>query len=123
MVIFNNNLDPINSRNLNWSTITCKFGFYVQGVFLGSTDPNFINCVARGNLNRIMASGDDDKFINIYNYPCISDNASALSHWYINYYFSGHSDEVSKIVFNSNDTKLISIAREDKSVIIWSIKY
>lgn len=66
--------------DVTWNTITCKFGYYVQGVFLGNTDPNYINCVAKSNDNTLMISGDDDRLINIYNFPVISEHSKCKSY-------------------------------------------
>jgi hypothetical protein len=62
------------TRSLKWNNHTCKFGYCVQGIFKGCTDPNYINSVSISNSKTIIASGDDDNFLNIYNYPCIRDN-------------------------------------------------
>ncbi len=67
-------LDPIQTRSLKWYTHTCKFGYAVQGIFNGSTDPNYINSVSVSNSKTMIASGDDDNLLNIYNYPCLRDN-------------------------------------------------
>jgi len=77
---FYNFLDPMIVRNLNWASFTCKFGYYVQGIFMGATDPNFINTVACSNFKKTIVTGDDDNFINILNYPCISDNPKYKSY-------------------------------------------
>lgn len=65
--------------DLKWHTVTCRFGYYVQGVFLGNTDPGYINCVARSHNKKFMISGDDDKLLNLYNFPVISDSARCRS--------------------------------------------
>lgn len=36
---------------------------------------------------------------------------------------SGHSDYITKLAFNSDDTKMISVANGDKTVIVWSVIY
>jgi hypothetical protein len=41
---------------------------------MGSTDPNFINTVALSNSKKLIVSGDDDKCLNLFRYPCLSDN-------------------------------------------------
>lgn len=73
-------LDNEETRNIEWYTITCKFGFYVQGIFLGSTDPNYINTVSRSKSKKYIISGDDDKLLNIYNFPVISDSSKCKSY-------------------------------------------
>lgn len=71
---------PEEIRDVNWSTLTCKFGYYVQGIFLGSTDPNYINTVACNKSKSYLISGDDDKLLNLYNYPVISESAKCKSY-------------------------------------------
>lgn len=71
--------DPTEVANKQWATITCKFGYYVQGIFLGSTDPDYINSACRSNDHKYMVSGDDDRLLNIYNYPVVSDSAQCKS--------------------------------------------
>ena len=57
----------MNTRSIKWGTHTCKFGYTVQGIFNGSTDPNYINSVCSSHSKSLVVSGDDDNFLNIYN--------------------------------------------------------
>ncbi len=72
--------DPMEMRNINWETLSCKFGYYVQGIFMGSTDPDYVNSVACSNSHNLLVSGDDESLVNIHNFPCISDNAGCKSY-------------------------------------------
>lgn len=72
------NLEEI--QDLVWNKISCKFGYYVQGVFLGNTDPEYINCVSKSNDNSLMISGDDDRLLNIYNFPVINEHSKCKSY-------------------------------------------
>jgi hypothetical protein len=73
-------LDPTGMRDVEWYTWTCKFGYYVQGIFMGSSDPNFVNSTARSNSQKYLITGDDDNYLNIFNYPPIKDNSLAKSY-------------------------------------------
>lgn len=75
-------LDPMALRDIEWATLNCKFGYNVQGIFMGSTDSGFINCVTRSYNKKLLCSGDDDRFLNLYNYPCISESPNVKSYWY-----------------------------------------
>lgn len=68
-------------RSVEWNSLTCKFGYTVQGIFMGSTDPNFINCLEKANYKKVLVSGDDDRHINVYNYPCLKDNPKVKKYW------------------------------------------
>ena len=55
--------------------ILFKFSFLTyKGIFMGSTNSGFINCVARSHDGKFLCSGCDDDFLNVYNCPCIKDN-------------------------------------------------
>lgn len=101
-------------RDLVWESITCKFGYYVQGIFLGSTDPNYINCVSSTKDKKYLISGDDDKLLNIYNFPVISESTKCKSYF-------GHCEPISHVKAVDNG-RVISIAEGDSSIIIWNLK-
>ena len=71
-------------KNADWSTLTCKFGFTVQGIYLGSTDPDYINSVGRANALNLICSGRFDFKLNLMNYPTIQDAPKYYS-------YRGHS--------------------------------
>ena len=103
-----------NLRNVEWPNFTCKFGYTVQGVYMGLTDPDFIKCVCKAHTKNIIVSGDDQMNINLYNYPTISENPKVKS-------YCGHSENVVRICFSPDDNKLMTISGMDKSVILWSV--
>lgn len=106
--------DPLKVNGVEWPRITCKFGYTVQGVYMGSTDPNFVSCVCKANSKKIILSGDDDSLLNLYNYPTVSENPKVKR-------FKGHSGIIKRIVFSNDDEKIVTIASQDKSVILWSL--
>ena len=106
--------DPLEVNSVEWPRITCKFGYTVQGVYMGSTDPDFVSCVCKANSKKIILSGDDDRLLNLYNYPTVCENPKVKR-------FKGHSGIIKRIVFSNDDEKIITIANEDKSVILWSL--
>lgn len=107
-------IDPLTIRNVEWSQITCKFGYTVQGVYMGSTDPEFITTVCKANHKKLILSGDDDLLLNLYNYPTISENPKVKS-------YNGHAGHIKRIVFSSDDSKVLTIAEGDKAIILWSL--
>ncbi|MCQ2820381.1 MAG: hypothetical protein MJ252_24210 [archaeon] len=101
-------------EKMDFPSVTCKFGYTVQGVYMGSTDPNFISSVCKAHSKKLVFSGDDDKFLNLYNYPCISDNQKVKS-------FKGHAGHIRKIIVTPDDEKVITIADDDKAIILWNV--
>ena len=106
--------DPLEVNSVEWPRITCKFGYTVQGVYMGSTDPDFVSCVCKANSKKIILSGDDDHLLNLYNYPTVCENPKVKR-------FRGHSGIIKRIVFSNDDEKIITIAEEDKAIILWSL--
>ena len=101
-------------REAHWPEITCKFGYSVQGIYMGSTDPDFITAVGKGNEENIICSGDEDLCLNLVNYPVLTDNCKAKR-------YHAHSDKIHRIFFVPGDKKLVTVGGKDKSIFIWSV--
>jgi len=67
-------------NNLNWITQSCKYGYSIQGIYRGITNDSFIRCVERSNNLNFLAVGNDENMLEIFNYPCISDNCKGKSY-------------------------------------------
>ena len=102
-------------RKASWKTNKCKFSYTMQGIFQGSTNPNYISVVCKANNKNILAAGDDDFLLNLCNYPCINENPKLKK-------YRGHSGVIKKIIWNSNDNLIITIADKDKAIIVWSVE-
>ena len=101
-------------KNADWSTLTCKFGFTVQGIYLGSTDPDYINSVGRANALNLICAGRFDFKLNLMNYPTIQDAPKYYS-------YRGHSGKIRRIVWTPDDDKIITIAENDNALILWNV--
>ena len=102
-------------RAASWKTNKCKFSYTMQGIFQGSTNPNYISVVCKAHNKNILAAGDDDFLLNLCNYPCITENPKLKK-------YRGHSGIIKKIIWNSNDNLIITIAEKDKAIIVWSVE-
>ena len=100
--------------NIDWNDITVKFCFTVQGVFVGSTDPEFISCVSKAHNKKILCSGNDTFMINLFNYPVIDDNSKFKG-------YKGHSGKVNRVIWRDDDERILSIAKDDKAIIYWKV--
>ena len=106
--------DPLTVKDIEWNDITCKFCYNVQGVFMGSTDPDFISCVSKAHSRKLLISGNDTFMTNLFNYPVIDDNSKFKG-------YKGHSGKVNRVVWTLNDEKILSIAKDDKAIILWNV--
>ena len=102
-------------KNADWSTLTCKFGFIVQGIYLGSTDPDYINSVGRANALNLICAGRFDFKLNLMNYPTIQDAPKFFS-------YKGHSGKIRRIIWTPDDDKIITIAENDNALILWNVE-
>ena len=107
--------EPEHMQNVEWPKITCKFNYSVQGVFQGSTNPDFISCVSKANIKNLLCAGDEHYMLHLCNYPCVSDNPKKKK-------YRGHSGKIKVILWNYDDSKLITIAENDKTIILWSLE-
>ncbi len=51
---------------------------------------------------------------NLFNYPVIDDNSKFKG-------YKGHSGKVNRVVWTLNDEKILSIAKDDKAIILWNV--
>jgi WD40 repeat protein len=107
--------DDNNLINSTWKTNTCKFSYTMQGIFQGSTNPNYISAVCKANNKNLLVAGNDDYYLNLCNYPCITENPKLKK-------YRGHSGIIKKIIWNSADSLIITIAENDKAIIVWSVE-
>ena len=101
-------------QSVEWPKITCKFNYAVQGVFQGSTNPDFISAVSKANTKNLICAGDEHYLLHLCNYPCVSDNPKKKK-------YRGHSGKIKVILWNIDDTKIVTIAENDLSIIYWTL--
>ena len=83
--------DPNDMVSVEWPKITCKFNYTVQGVFQGSTNPDYINCVSKANTKKLICAGDEHYLLHLCNYPCVDDNPKKKK-------YRGHSGKIKNII-------------------------
>lgn len=101
----------VNTKDKDWETQSCKIGWSVQGIFPPGTDKTHVNHVAKSRDGKLVATGDDWGFVNVYNYPCGKGSKC--------YSLRGHSEQVPRIVFSRDDAYIFSVGGNDKAVIQW----
>jgi len=100
-----------NTKDKDWATQSCKIGWSVQGIYPPGVAKTHVNNVAKSRDGKLVATGDDWGFVNIYNFPC-GKGAKCIS-------LRGHSEQVPRIVFSNGDEYIFSVGGNDKAIIQW----
>lgn len=61
-------------KDTQWQTVTCKFGFGVQGIWPG-VGFNEVNSVVRSHDNKYLATTEDSGLVKLFKYPCTKEHA------------------------------------------------
>lgn len=100
-------------RDTEWSSETGKIGWDVQGIFPPSTSGTHVNGVERSSDGKLIVTGDDWGFINIYKCPCLKGAQCAS--------FRGHSSHIMNVQMGKSEHILYSVGGYDKSLMIWEM--
>jgi len=102
---------PGNTKDTKWATQNAKIGWSVQGIYPPGVDKFHVNCASKSKDGKLIATGDDWGFVNIYNFPC-GRGAKCVS-------LRGHAEHVPRVAFSKDGTYLFSVGGKDKAVIQW----
>lgn len=100
-------------KDTKWANSTCKLGWDVQGIFPPATDGTHVNSVEKSEDGKLIVTGDDWGFINIYRAPCLK-GARASS-------FRGHSSHIMGVQFDQSNHHLFSVGGQDKTLMTWKV--
>ena len=64
---------------------------------------------------KLLCAGDEHYLLHLCNYPCVSDNPKKKK-------YRGHSGKIKVILWNFDDSKIITIAENDKAIIYWTLE-
>lgn len=114
---------PSQLKNIKWSTYTCHFGWSVHGIWPPvaeitetSPEPTYVNC---SKDEKLLAVGLSNGEIRIYPYPCTTTTKTSEKNEY--YSQKIHIGPVSKCIFNSNSSLMISLSEGENHLVIWKI--
>jgi len=103
---------PSMLKDVQWSTCTCTLSWYVQGMWPEVTDGTHYNsCDSSLDL---LASGDDQGNLNLFNFPCITKGSRPLRR-------RAHISQVTNVRFNSDRSRIFTTGGADKVVCQWKI--
>lgn len=103
-----------NTKGKEWATGTVKLGWDVQGIHPSGEDGSHINGVCVNRQAGILAAADDWGLINVYHYPALDWSHEPVS-------YTGHSEHVTRAVFNKAGTKMFTVGGQDKTLIQWRL--
>lgn len=100
-----------------WSSLTCKLGWEVAGVFPIGTDGTDVNSVDINSNQSLIAAADDFGSLNVYRFPCVKNTQDCRR-------IGGHSEHVTRVKFyeNSDDKSnecIITAGGMDRTYIQW----
>lgn len=99
------------TKDIDWATWTCKFGWPVQGIWPG-VDYSDVNTVCRSGNEQVLATGEDTQKVKLFRFPCTREKAEYKS-------YTAHSSHVTSVRFMLKDNLLISTGGNDKTTLIW----
>ena len=103
------------TKGTEWATMTCLFGWPVQGIWPG-LDYTDVNTTCRSRNGLVLATGDDFGVVKLFKYPCVKEKAGSTDHY-------GHSSHVTGVKFTADDTLVVSTGGNDKTVFVWDTDF
>ncbi|EEY63980.1 microtubule-associated protein, putative [Phytophthora infestans T30-4] len=100
------------TKNTPWHSWTCVLGWPVQGIWPPCSDGTDVNAVSRNSRENLLVTSDDFGIVKLYRYPCVAKNASSVDH-------RGHSSHVTNVRWSHDDSYVVSIGGNDRSVMEW----
>merc|ERR1711871_809262 len=98
-----------------WHSWTCSLGWPVQGIWPPEADGTDVNGVDRSKNCKLVAISDDFGLVKLFKYPCFAKKGAKYQQGI------GHASHVTCVRFNADDTKVITVGGNDKSVFQWRV--
>ena len=103
------------AKDIDWYTWTCVLGFPVIGIWPGVDMTDVNTCCISFNRS-ILATGEDSSKVKLFKYPCYVEKAKFKEYF-------GHSSHLTEVKFTIGDNYLVTVAGNDKTVIVWSTDF
>jgi len=100
-------------KDEKWASQTCKFGWWVDGIYPSGCDGTHINGTARSPDEKLIVTADDWGMVNLFRNPCrMGCNAKS---------YRAHSEHVVRAQFDQEQKNVYSIGGYDKALIHWKM--
>jgi len=102
----------IQLRDEPWHTWTLSLGWHVQAI--AAALPNHVvpTCVERSAQGKLVAVGDSSGDLSVFQYPCVSSRASAVSN------AIQHCGGISAVAFTPDESRIITAGRNDQMILL-----
>lgn len=97
-----------------WDTHNCKLAWDSEHIWPPECDGTHINHVARNKSHTLLATGDDDGYLCVFNYPARNSIVPRC--------YKGHSEHVVRVKFSEDESRIYTIGGQDCCLIVWNLK-
>mmetsp|Transcript_11841 Transcript_11841/g.21676 ORF Transcript_11841/g.21676 Transcript_11841/m.21676 type:complete len:2327 (-) Transcript_11841:669-7649(-) len=105
---------PSMLKDVKFTTTTCTLCWHVQGMWPEVTDKtNYNACDVAEDID-LLASVDDEGYLNIFNYPCLTKGSVPLK-------YRAHVSQVTNVRFNSDRTRIFTTGGPDRAICQWKL--
>lgn len=94
------------TKDVDWASQTCKFGWYVQGIIPEGAGASDVNSVGMNQNNSLIITGDDNGALNVYRSPCVEGGKPNI--------YRGHSEHITTVTFSEDMQKIFSTGGQDQ---------
>ncbi|KAG7392007.1 hypothetical protein PHYPSEUDO_002713 [Phytophthora pseudosyringae] len=98
-----------------WASHKCLFAWAAQGVWdIDGKPDDRVHALAKANRQEMLVAATNQGEIRVYNTPCLSRHTEQHK-------LHGHSLSVANVAFTCDDSRLVSIGANDKSLFVWKV--
>ncbi|KAE9331755.1 Echinoderm microtubule-associated protein-like 6 [Phytophthora fragariae] len=103
------------AADITWASHKCLFAWAAQGVWdIAGKPDDHVHALAKANTQEMLVAATNQGEIRVYNTPCLSRHTEQHK-------LHGHSLHVANVAFTCDDSRLVSIGGNDKSLFVWKI--
>ncbi|OWZ14376.1 Microtubule-associated protein [Phytophthora megakarya] len=101
--------------DITWASHKCLFAWAAQGVWdIDGKPDDHVNALAKANTQEMLVAATNQGEIRVYNTPCLTRHTEQHT-------LHGHSLNVANVTFTCDDSRLVSIGANDKSLFVWKL--
>ncbi|RLN88463.1 hypothetical protein BBJ28_00007707 [Nothophytophthora sp. Chile5] len=99
-----------------WASHKCLYAWAAQGVWDSAARPDdHVHALAKAHSQELLVAATNKGELRVYNTPCLSKRAEQHT-------LRGHSLNVANVAFTCDDSRLLSVGANDKSLFVWKVR-
>jgi hypothetical protein len=110
----------LSRRDVKWATFTCVYNWHVKGAHKTAySGEEVVTLHTPTTVNPdYLACGTNFGYLRLHAFPCVPMEESEFHR------YPAHVDEVGAVRFSYDSSKLLSIGRQDRAILLWDcVKY